>query len=549
MPSALSARRKQKPGRNDQCPCGSGKKFKRCHGAHAGQFQPSRAPTIDEALQARLAEIKARQLQRERQQGLGHPIISESFQGYRIVAVGSRIYYSKKWQTFHDFLFHYIASVLGQEWGNAEIAKPEADRHPLFRLYGLVTKYRHEHGGKSSSVQSAPMTGAITAYLGLAYNLYLLAHNAILQDRLLGRLKDPTQCHSAVYETYVAGAFIKAGFQLALEDESDSSTSHCEFSATFGAKGRTFSVEVKARLSGKSTAHVSNQLYAALKKRAEYARVVFIDVNVPAGVSTDDSLAWLHEALGSIRSKERTMTIQGCPAPDAYVVLTNHPYQYQLEVPASGVAVAAEGFKIPDFKVDSTFRNIREALAAREKHHEMFRLLESMLTHYEIPSTFDGEIPEFAFGEAVPRLLIGGRYLVPAGDGSEVPGTLEGATVSEPEAKASGVFRLDDGRRIIVSCDLAPDELSAYRRYPDTFFGVHQRQGRRVRSPLELFDSAFETYSKSTKEKLLEFMQDHPDVGELRHKDQKELAVLYCERLTEAVMHSACNPEQSNAEQ
>lgn len=523
-------------------------KFKRCHGAKAGQVKPSHAPTVDEALQARLAEIEARQLQRERQQGLGRPIISESFQGYRIVAVGSRIYYSKKWQTFHDFLFHYIASVFGQEWGNAELAKPESDRHPLVRLYGLVTKFQREHAADSGTVQSAPMTGAIAAYLGLAYNLYLLAHNVALQDRLVRRLKDPAQFHGAVYETYVAAAFIKAGFQLALEDEADPSTSHCEFSATFRATGRTFSVEAKARLPGKPTAHVSDQLYAALKKRAEHTRVVFIDVNVPAGAGTDDNLAWLHEALGSIRSKETTMTIQGRPAPEAYVVLTNHPYQYQLEIPASGMAVAAEGFKIPDFKVDSRFRNIRAALAAREKHQEMFHLLESILTHYEIPSTFDGEIPEFAFGKALPRLVIGGRYLVPLDDGSEVPGTLEEATVSEPEVKAYRVFRLDDGRRIIVSCDLAPDELSAYRRHPDTFFSVHRRQGRRARSPLDLFDFFFETYSKSTKAKLLEFMQDHPDIAELRHKDQKELAVLYCERLTEAALRSSSNPEQPNSE-
>ncbi len=505
-------------------------------------------PTIDAALQARLEDIRARQFQRERQQGLGRPIISELFQGYRIVAVGSRIYYSKTWQTFHDFLFHYIASVFGQEWGNAELAKPEAYRHPLLRLYGLVTKFQREHGSKPGTVQSAPITGGIAAYLGLAYNLYLLAHNVALQDRLLSRLKDPVQFHGAVYETYVAGAFIKAGFQLALEDETDPSTSHCEFSATFRPTGQTFSVEAKARLPGKVTAHVSNQLYAALKKRAVHARVVFIDVNVPPGAGTEDSLAWLQEALSSIRRKETTMTIQGCPAPDAYVVLTNHPYQYQLEAPASGVAVAAEGFKIPDFKVDSTFRNLREALAAREKHREIFHLVESMLTRYEVPSTFDGAIPEFAFGEGVPRLLIGGRYLVPAGEGSEVPGTLEEATVSEPEAKAYGVFRLDDGRRIIVSCDLNSDELSAYRRHPDTFFGVHRPYGRRVRSALELYDVFFETYSKSTKKKLLEFMQDHPDIAELRYKDQKELAVLYCERLAEAAMHSASNRGQPNSE-
>ncbi len=536
---ALSAKRKRKPRRNDTCPCGSGTKFKRCHGGATQEpqqfgFAPA-DPMLSEALEAKLAEVRARQIQREQQQGLGRPIIAEVFRGHRFVAVAGRLYYSKEWRTFHDFLLDYIGSVLGSEWRSAELAKPEPERHPLLRLYGLVVKFtRQQQGDESREVYSAPMTGAILAYLGLAYNLYLLSHNATLHDRLIKRLKDPGQFHGAVYETYVAAAFIKAGCVLALEDESDTSTSHCEFSATSKVTGRAFSVEAKARLPGKSTAHVSRQLGAALKKRAAHPRVVFIDVNVPAG--TGDALSWFDEALGSIRRKEATMIINGRPAPEAYVVLTNHPYQYQLETLAPALTVAAEGFKIPTFKADASFRSIREALAARKQHRDIFTLMESMRTHYEIPSTFDGEIPEFAFGEEQPRLRIGSKYLVPGEGGAEVVGTLVEATVIEPEAKAYGIFRRENGDSIIVTCDLSPEELSAYRRHPDTFFGVHRQQGKRVQSPLEFFDCLFETYSKTPKEKLLEFMKDHPDIAELERKDQRELATLYCERMTEAAM-------------
>jgi preprotein translocase subunit SecA len=31
-PAAISKREGEKVGRNDPCPCGSGKKYKRCHG-------------------------------------------------------------------------------------------------------------------------------------------------------------------------------------------------------------------------------------------------------------------------------------------------------------------------------------------------------------------------------------------------------------------------------------------------------------------------------------------------------------------------------------
>ncbi len=58
---------------------------------------------------------KAKQMQVEKQQGLGRSIISLEFKGYRMVAVGNRMYYSQKWKTFHDFLFEYIRSVFGKD--------------------------------------------------------------------------------------------------------------------------------------------------------------------------------------------------------------------------------------------------------------------------------------------------------------------------------------------------------------------------------------------------------------------------------------------------
>ena len=61
----------------------------------------------------------------------------------------------------------------------------------------------------------------------------------------------------------------------------------------------------------------------------------------------------------------------------------------------------------------------------------MFRLMASARDYNEIPATFDGTIPEFAFGSAVPRLHIGHRYFVPDADGREVPAVLSDATVEQ----------------------------------------------------------------------------------------------------------------------
>lgn len=64
-----------KVGRNDPCPCGSGKKYKRCHGSP--EWQESMTRGMREAL----ARAEAQCAQRERQQGLGRPIVSAEVSG------------------------------------------------------------------------------------------------------------------------------------------------------------------------------------------------------------------------------------------------------------------------------------------------------------------------------------------------------------------------------------------------------------------------------------------------------------------------------------
>jgi hypothetical protein len=115
-----------KIGRNEPCPCGSGKKYKRCHGSR---------DQLGREIARQQARAAASRVQRERQQGLGKPIISAVFQGTRLVAVKNRLLHSKGWKTFHDFLGDYIKSAIGSDWGNAEIAKPPDQRHPIITWY------------------------------------------------------------------------------------------------------------------------------------------------------------------------------------------------------------------------------------------------------------------------------------------------------------------------------------------------------------------------------------------------------------------------------
>lgn len=74
-------------------------------------------------------------------------------------------------------------------------------------------------------------------------------------------------------------------------------------------------------------------------------------------------------------------------------------------------------------------------------------------------------------------------------------------------------------------------EIAAYRRYPDTFFGVYKKQNNRANGPLELYDFFYESYKNSKKEKLLEFLISHNDIEKFKEIPQEELAKIYCELL------------------
>jgi hypothetical protein len=520
----------EKVGRNDPCPCGSGEKYKKCC------IDKTQLGGVD--IKSQIERLRAKQMLIEKQQGLGRPIISTEFKGYRMVAVGKRMYHSQKWRTFHDFLFDYIKLIFGKEWGREELGKSLEERHPVLQWYDMAMKYMHDNQGGEGNINSAPMTGAVSAYINLSYNLYLLEHNVEIKTRLINRLKDKDQFRGALYETYVAAEFIKAGFDLEIENEEDSRITHCEFTAVSKLTGRRYSIEAKARQPNKEGVGIGNQLYEALKKKAKYERVIFIDMNIP------DFLNQVEIMLGEIRRKEQILRIDGQDAPQAYLFITNHPFEYDLSGIGQGRMGFSHGFKITDFSFDFKFTNIRDVLKAREKHKDMFALIKSICEHQEIPTTFDGEHPEFAFRkeDSPPRLIIGNKYLVPGEDGKDIEGILENATLLEQERKIWGVYKTVDGKRIICTNPITDEELIAYRRQPDTFFGVHLKQGKKTDNPLDLFDFFYESYKETSRERLLEFLKDSPDFERLKSLDREELLVTYCER----VVYSAVGKQRVN---
>ena len=259
--SLMSKDQRGKIGRNEPCPCGSGKKYKKCHGLVTSQRTSMTFPSAEEI--KKIAEkLKAKEKQRTQQQGLGRPIISALFEGYRFVAVGSRFYYQKeeKWRTFQDFLAEYIKLIVGKNWGSAEQKKVLENRHPILQWAHSISEYRRKvFSENKGDIVTSPMTGAVFAYLTLAYNLYLIAHNTHLvhgeglHARLIERLKNKESFYPAFYETMVAASFIKAGFQIELENEDEPISNHAEFVASLQKRMRN--IRSKPNTSNEQKAH------------------------------------------------------------------------------------------------------------------------------------------------------------------------------------------------------------------------------------------------------------------------------------------------------
>lgn len=162
----------------------------------------------------------------------------------------------------------------------------------------------------------------------------------------------------------------------------------------------------------------------------------------------------------------------------------------------------------------------------------MFQLFKSMEEHREIPQTFDGELPSEVFApNPQPRLQVGQFYAVLGPDGVEVNAMLTQATVGNGKAYCALHDPATD-KAFFVPFDMTPDELADYAKHPDTYFGVYQRQTRKVETAMEMFDFFVDGYRDTPKERLIELLPNYTDQEGLHTMSQKDLVELLAERYT-----------------
>ena len=525
---------KNKRRRNEQCLCGSEKKFKHCHGGPNVNYEEMISRGAEEA--QRESEMNC--MQRQRQQGLGRPIISAQTAGERIVAVGHRLFQGA-WTTFHDFLFSYIFDVLGRDWLEAQALMEESERHPVVQWHERVLLAAKATNLAPGETRRTPMTGAISAFLTLAYDLYTLEHNSDqtrtpeLRKSLIGRLKNRDQFIGVRYEIRVAAMLLRAGFELEWEDETDRRSKHVEYTATYPRTGKAFGVECKIR--SRDVVRQANQhlgkfaglVSDALKKATPHDRLIFVDLNTPAhpyvaGGPHD----WRTISINTLRKFERQP--KAAALPPAVVFITNYPDHHHLDSPVPDAGATVEGFKIDDYRTGRSLA-LQQKIEMRARNLEVEALLASMQEHIDLPSTFEGEIP----GLASNRLLIGQRYQMDDG----VVGTLEDVCVMDDNGKVALAIERDEGGRAIYINHLSPEEFAAWKRYPETFFGQIRQKPGPISDPMELYDNLRAIYVSTPRERLLQFMGE--DGERFATLTQPELLDVYLQGMVNSVMERA----------
>ena len=375
------------------CLCGSGKKQKSCH-----PFRNSKkVPISDVELDAIRRDIQTRENIRIAQQGNGRPLITETLGNYRLVAVGKQLHWSTDWKTVPDFLHSYLVNKFSPEWFRAETTKEINHQHDLTKWVSSIHQSQSRMERDANGLYSSDITGMHACYFGTAYSLYLLQHNVELQERLIKRLKDIRQFQGAYYELIVANCLIRSGFELKLEDETDQTVKHCEFSAHSKLTGKRFWIEAKMRsvsgYFGKTsvdsargsdpTSQLSKHIRDSLKKPADGERMIFVDLNAkPEHDKYEQS--WNSRVYSKLSARERELA----PHEKAYIFVTNLPFHLSLEQAKTPRAVRAYGLGMPDFGKTGPLSD-SGLMKIATKHIDAYRVRDAIMSYPHIPLEFD----------------------------------------------------------------------------------------------------------------------------------------------------------------
>lgn len=291
--------KKQKIGRNDKCPCGSGKKYKRCC--------LSRLQSIDLDSMMNSANMKLNiDSNVLKSKGIHIDFVRPvDFKGKRVWALGNRLYPNEPPSiTFGEFILRVLQRELGESWWDSNKKLSAEDQHYVFKAFNQFELWKKRpkkdlvHGPNGTT--GAFPDGWTFNLLSLAFDISMIIHRAekIPKD-LINRLRNKNEFQGARYEIAVASIFARIGCEIKFIDNKNNNERHPEFYAEIPLEKIKVAVEAKSRrrpgvIHESGEAEISNLrktrvvplINEALKQNPDNMPfVIFIDINQPHSLS------------------------------------------------------------------------------------------------------------------------------------------------------------------------------------------------------------------------------------------------------------------------
>ena len=482
---------------------------------------------------------EAREVLRTRAEGHGRPVIATDFKGYRFVAVGNRMYYGKDWRFFTDFLLHHMKEVLGRGWGRRAV-ESEAP-HPVLTWLKKMNELRDEsQSANNSGVLESRGHGFVSAVFRFAYALYLIAHHDVIPSTLIRRLRQPMEFRSAALETIVVAAFALAGYKIRMGEDKKGAGPEGEFRATSTKTGKVFDVEAKRKNGWKAPVDVDDnafqtelnlwikrKIYVAAKKKLVNP-VYWLELSIAHFQDRSEVEKLQVLVRQALREAEGSIKVEGqIPAP-AYVFVTSHAFLVDGE-PNDTTFVMLEGFHI-HMAVTGERVEIEQALAARDRDRDISWILECLQKVQMVPHHFDGTPDDLVDDNKLPfkRLQVGERLEITLPNEGSVIGTVLNV-VSLGEDAVVTIWNERTHKEEILRVPLSEQEREIASTIGDVAFG-NPNAGRKIpdEDPLAIYDFFLDTYTKSSREKLLEFLEKHPRFDEFKNLSTDELRTRVC---------------------
>jgi hypothetical protein len=332
-----------KIGRNDPCPCGSGKKYKKCHLDSTPIVSTADPTDVPPEVLEHLRKFQQERMELEKMGIYINYVKPIVFKGKKVWAIGSRVYFQRPPnETFHEFILFILQQNLGFEWWQEQLKLSFDKRHFIMQCFQGYSEWAEKQSenpeNRVGEVWAAVPNGWTRSLTSLAFDVASLIHKQKLPDFLLNRLKNMNEFQGARYEIIIAAIFARLGFEIEFLDEGNVEEKHPEFIAR--KDGMEVAVEAKSK-HRKGVLHfpgdksdkemkikVLNLLHNAnLKQINNRHFLIFIDVNYPMtpGMKTEDE-NWVKE-LTEARKRDLDENSDDNPKYNG-VYFTNFSYHY-----------------------------------------------------------------------------------------------------------------------------------------------------------------------------------------------------------------------------